>query len=372
MREVVAQMEAPGAVWGLVEGPRRRVTIDAAGPLRRDAIVRIASITKPIVAVLTVALVEDGVLDLDDPIERWLPAFADRRVLRDPQGPLDDTLPARRSTTVRDLLQMGVGWGFASHADDPDPIGAAIGRLGLGSGWLPPRISPDRWVERAATLPMAHQPGEGWRYQYSFDALAVLLERATRRRLDGLLRDRVLDPLDMAETGYTVPMVAIERVPANHFGNRAGRLVEAAPAGDPRLMVMPVFRSGATGLVSTVDDLVRFATMLLDRGDAPRGRVLAESTWRALVTSDLTPAAARDAETFIGAPCDWGLGLAVDREARYPGSHPGRFGWDGGTGTSLWVDPQADVAAVLLTRQGMGAPDSWAPVERFWEAVHAD
>lgn len=371
MRDVVAAMEVPGATWATVSGPRQTVVVDAAGPLGRDAIVRIASITKPIVAVLTLALVDDGVLGLDDAIDRWIPEFADRRVLRDRAGALDDTVPAARATTVRDLLQMGLGLGWDMKTPASAPLPAEIERLGIASAWQPPNVRPDRWAELAGSLPMAHQPGEGWLYQFSFDALTVVIERATGRRLDLVLRDRVLEPLDMHETGYAVAMKDVDRVPSAWFPNRKGRFVEVAPWGDPRAMTVPVFRSGAAGLLSTADDLARFIQMLLRRGSGPRGPIISATSFAALTTDTLGESAAAMAHEFLDPRLGWGLGVGVDREARFPRSHPGRFGWDGGTGTSLWVDPVAGVGAVLLTRQGMGTPEPPAYLDAFWQAVHA-
>lgn len=371
MREVMSAMASPGATWAVVEGPRQRVTHGTAGPVDPHAIMRVASLTKPIIGVLALRLAEEGLFGLDDPVERWLPGYAERRVLRAHGAALDDTVEAARSTTIRDLLQMGVGWGFDAAAAEDDPVQLELDRREIGSGWLPPVVRPDRWVELTAPLPMAHQPGEGWLYQYSFDALAVVLERATRRNLDLVLRDRVFAPLDMVDSGYTVPLTKLERVPANHLPNRAGRFVEASPRADPRLMAMPVFRSGATGLVSTADDLARFATMLLRRGRGPRGPLISTESWSALTTDALSDAARRMMQEFVEDPVlGWGLGVGVDLEARYPGSTAGRFGWDGGTGTTMWVDPGAEVAGVLLTRQGMGG-DPPAAFGAFWDAVHA-
>lgn len=367
MRDVVAAMEGPGVVWAVVD-PDRHTTIGSAGPLAADTIFRIASLTKPIVAVLTLRLAEQGRLDLDAPIDTHLPEFAGRRVLRAHGAPLEDTVAATRATTVRDLLQMGVGWGFDAAAGPDDPLQAALERDDLGSGWLPPELPPDRWAERAGALPMAHQPEQGWLYQYSFDALAVLLERATGQDLGRVLSEEVFEPLAMVDTGYTVDATALHRVPANVLANRAGRFVEATPAGDERLLTAPVFRSGATGLVSTAADLARFATMLLDRGRGPAGPLISAESWTALTTDTLGDAARQMMQEFVeDAGLGWGLGVGVDLTARFPGSTAGRFGWDGGTGTTLWVDPGAGVAGVLLSRQGFGAETPH--VTRFWEAV---
>ncbi|WP_313403932.1 serine hydrolase domain-containing protein [Aeromicrobium sp.] len=371
MREVVAQMDVPGATWAVVSGPRQQLEVGAAGPLHRDTIFRIASVTKPIIAVLTLALVDDGLFGLDDPVDRWVPELADRRVLRDRAGALDDTVPAARPTTVRDLLQMGLGLGWDMTTPETAPLPSAVARAEIPSAWQPPPLRPDRWAALVGELPMAHQPGEGWLYQFSFDALSVLIERVTRRRLDLVLRDRLLDRLDMHDTGYAVAMKDVDRVSSAWFPNRGGRFVEVAPWGDPRLMTVPPFRSGATGLLSTADDLGRFVQMLLRGGDGPRGRLLSASSFAALTAADLPAPAEVMAREFLEPSVGWGLGVGVDLVGRFPGSHRGRFGWDGGTGTSLWVDPAAGVGGVLLTRQGMGSPTPPAYLDAFWQAVHA-
>lgn len=371
MRDVASRMAVPGVVWATVSGPRQTARVEAAGPLGPDTIFRIASITKPIVAVLALRLVDEGVFALDDPIDPWLPEFADRRVLRERGAALDDTVPATRPTTVRDVLAMGSGLGWDMKAGPDDPLAREFDARELGSGWAPPEVRPDRWAALAGSLPMAHQPGEGWMYQYSYDVLAVLIERATRRRLDLVLREKVFAPLEMDDTGYAVEMKDVDRVPSAWFPNRRGEFVEVAPAGDPRAMNVPVFRSGATGLLSSAADLAKFAQMLLRQGRGPRGRVISRASFAALTTDSVAAPAHAMAHEFLEPGRSWGLGVGIDLDARYPGSHPGRFGWDGGTGTSLWVDPVSGVGGVLLTRQGMGTPEPPEYLEAFWRAVHA-
>jgi len=370
MPGVVTGLAVPGGSWAVVSGRHQAVHVGAAGPVRPDTIFRIASITKPVVTLLALALVDDGVLAFDEPVDRWIPELADRRVLRSRDAELDDTVPAERPTTLRDLLQsgLGLGWDMATPSDAPLP--SAVAASDIVSSWKSPVVRPDRWAELAGALPMAHQPGEGWLYQFSFDAVAVLIERATRRRLDLVLRERLLDRLDMRDTGYAVDIRDVERVTSATFPNRAGRYVEVAPWGDPRLMTVPVFRGGATGLLSTADDLARLVQMLLREGRGPRGRVVSARSIEALRTDALTGAADAMAHEFLPPVLGWGLGVGVDREPRYPGAQPGRFGWDGGTGTSLWVDPEAGVGGVLLTRQGIGT-ESPEHFDAFWRAVHA-
>lgn len=347
MREEVPRMVAPGAVWAIAEGPLddRRVTIDAEG-VDVDAIFQISSVTKLLGTACTLRLVDEGALDLDDPVERFVPEWAGRQVLRERHGELADTVPASRPTTVRDLLQMGFGLGYDMAGGD-DPLSRASDEAGIMSAWQPPELDPDTWVERVASLPMRHQPGEGWLYQTSFDALAVVLERATGTRFDELLRQQVLDPLEMGDTGYVVPHAELHRVPALHFPDDEGGADLVRRAGDPANSQAPVFPSASTGLLSTVSDLALFAQALLDGEQDPEPAPLPE------------PAAAM-AREFLEPGRRWGLGVGLDEA--------GRFGWDGGTGASLWVDRADGVAAVLLTHQGTG-PTTPAHFRRFWDAV---
>lgn len=363
MRSAVQDMRFPGLVWSLTTGERggRRVTLEAPGEVSVDALIRIASVTKPIAAAATLALAEDGVLALDDPVERFVPAWAGRRVLATRHGPLTATVPADRSTTVRDLLAMGFGLGYDASAPEGDALSAATAAAGLYSDGRVPRLDPATWAEGAAGLPMAHQPGQGWLYQSSFDALTVVLQAATGQGFDVILRQRILDPLGMAETGYTVPAEKLSRVPRHGFPHAAGGPAEILPAGDGSLLEPPSFPSAATGLVSTVADLVRFATMLLDGGKGPDGRVLTEDSVRAMATDTTTEAGRVMGAGILPEDQVWGLGVGIDRR--------GRFGWDGGTGSSLWVDPAAGVAGVLLTTEGMSSPEPPQYLQRFWRAV---
>lgn len=363
MRAAVQDMRFPGLVWSLTTGydAGRQVALEAPGEVPTDALIRIASVTKPIAAAATLALAEDGVLALDDPVERFVPAWAGRRVLAIRNGPFSETVPAARPTTVRDLLAMGFGLGYDLGAPETDALTAATAEADLYSSWRVPGLDPDTWAERAAGLPMAHQPGQGWLYQSSFDALTVVLQAATGRGFDAILRERILKPLGMDETGYTVPEEQLDRVPRHGFPDATGGPPEILPAGDRSLLAPPVFPSAATGLVSTAADLMRFATMLLDGGRCPGGRVLTADSVRAMTMDTTTDAGREMGRGFLPDGYGWGLGLAIDTR--------GRFGWDGGTGSSLWVDPAAGVAGMLLTTEGMGSPEPPQYLQRFWRAV---
>lgn len=361
----------PGATWALVtgSGSARRVHVESSGAYDDDTIFRVASLTKPIAGVLATALVSDGIVALDDPIERWVPETAERPVLMTPMSPLDEVEPAVRGLTVGDVVGMGAGLGWA-EAVSGSPLERAVDEQGLTSTWVPSSLDPDEWARRLGTLPMAHQPGRGWLYQMSYDLLTIVLERAAATPIAELLHERVLRPAGMTETGWTVSPDQVHRVPAQFFPDENGDRVQAAPASDPSLCERPAFCSLATGLLSTAADLARLGELFLDLGRGSEGQVVSAEAMARLSTDLLGTEARTMGRSILGPDRSWGFGVGIDTAASHPGSYPGRFGWDGGTGTSMWTDPTAEVSAVLLTQQGMG-PDDAHYIERFWAAVHA-
>ena len=204
-----AQVEAgrmPGYVAALrvrgqehVRAAGRTAVEPSSAPMRDDTQFRIASVTKPIGAALTLTLVRDGVLTLDDPIARWLPEAAEPRVLVSPDAPLDRTVPAQRPVTVRDLLTGTSGWGVVM---DDGPLQSAMIERGVFGAPLHRDVSPDEFVARVTSLPLAFQPGAGWLYETGIDLLGMLLMRATGRTLADLFAERITGPLRMASTGF--------------------------------------------------------------------------------------------------------------------------------------------------------------------------
>lgn len=339
----------PGAVVGVLH--RGAVSVAAAGALEPDGVVRISSNTKPIVAALTLALVEDGTLSLDTPVERHVPELADRRVLRHPGADLDDTVPAARSISVRDLLTMRMGFGHV--LDGPGPAVERAAAAGLGFGPPDPALplSPDEWVARFAELPLLDQPGTAWRYEISFAVLGVLLARAADAPLDVLLRERVLEPLSMDDTGFRA---APDALPPAYRQGDDDLVVFDAGGADSRWTVAPAFPDACGGLVSTARDLLRFAGMLL-AGGAP---LLASESVQAMTTDALT--ATQRAQPSAAAFLDgggWGYGVGV---AEPPGVRGRRYGWAGGLGTLWWSYPEHDTAAVLLTQVMPPVADAFA------------
>lgn len=332
-------------------------------PVQRDSIFRIASTTKPITAALTLTLVADGTLHLDEPVDRLLPELADRRVLRQMDGPLDDTVPAHRAVTVRDLLTFTFGFGMVMEmfmAPTPWPVVARVDELDLATIGPPtPAVppDPDTWIARLGSLPLLAQPGERWLYNTSAQVLGVLAARASGLTTDEALRQRVLEPLGMRDTGFWT--TASDRFATAYQPTADGLVVTDEPDGDwgrPQR-----FCDTAAGLVSTADDLLAFARMLLAGG----GDLLPRELVDAMVTDQLT--AEQKARGGLGPDFfehrSWGYGQAVN--------DTGSFGWDGGLGTSFLVDPRNDLTMVLLTQRMFESPEAPAVHRDFQEAAYA-
>jgi CubicO group peptidase (beta-lactamase class C family) len=271
MHDVMAGYVERGDVPGLVTLVSRRgeVHVDAIGlkavggsdPMRRDTIFRISSMTKPITAAATMILVEECKLRLDEPVDRLLPELASRKVLRAIDSPLDDTVPAHRPITLRDLLTFRMGFGIVMAPPDTYPIQKAMSEQLLGQG---PPPAPDEWIRRLGTLPLMHQPGEKWMYNTGSDVLGVLIARASGQTLETCLRQRLFEPLGMKDTGFSVPATKLDRLATSYWTNaETGALELYDEAEGGQWSRPPAFPSGAGGLVSTIDDYLAFGQMML-------------------------------------------------------------------------------------------------------------
>jgi CubicO group peptidase (beta-lactamase class C family) len=358
--------EVPGLTWLVAR--HGEVHVGWAGvqdhggaePVDRSSIYRIASMTKPIAAVAALTYVEDCTLRLDDPIDAWLPELADRQVMVDATGSVDATVPARRPITLRDLLTFRLGWGmdfsaFATGA--PQPLLERAAEIGLGAPG-PPKpqsvLPRDEWLERWGTLPLSYQPGERWLYNTGSDVLGALLERVAGKPLGEVLRDRVLEPLGMRDTGFSVPADQIGRFGACHadFGTGDPHAVFDARGDD--WAREPEFASAAGGLVSTVDDYAAFAELLHGRGTA-RGVRLLSASMVELMTSDQLTAAQRALGPSEDGSEGWGFGVGV-QVRRNATTNVGTYGWTGGLGSSWCNDPVSGLTTVLLTNQMFTSP----------------
>ena len=269
MHDVMAGHVESGYVPGLVTLVSRRgethvedigqTAFEGGGPMRRDTIFRIASVTKPIVAAAAMILVEEAVLRLDDPLDPLLPELADRQILRRINGPLDDTVPANRPITLRDLLTFRLGYGAIFTPPDQSPLAQALIDAGVAAGPFLPALTPDEFMRVYNRLPLAHQPGKQWLDNTGADMLGVLISRATDMSRGEFLQERIFAPLGMRDTGFSVPASKLDRLAGSNWTNfETGELGVFDPAAGSRWASSPVFESGSGGLVSTADDLLTF------------------------------------------------------------------------------------------------------------------
>jgi CubicO group peptidase (beta-lactamase class C family) len=342
-------------------------------PMRRDTIFRIASMSKPVTAAAALMLVEEARLRLDDPVERLLPELANRRVLRAIGSNVDDTVPANRPITLRDLLTFRMGFGAVMAPPGTYPIQQAIGDAGLAPGPDPAPFGPDEFMRRLGGLPMLHQPGEQWMYHTGSDVLGVLVARAAGTDLATFLQERIFGPLGIADTGFSVPEKNADRLAtAYRIDPASSRLAVYDRGRDGRWTRPPAFQAGGGGLVSTAEDYLAFARLLLHQGRHGGERLLARPTVELMTTDQLTPAQ-KAASLFFPGFWDsrgWGLGLAVVTRRDGLGPSAGSFGWDGGFTTSCYIDPQEQMVAILLTQRLMTSPAPANFYTDFWTLAY--
>jgi CubicO group peptidase (beta-lactamase class C family) len=382
MHDVMAGHVAGGRIPGLVALVSRRgethvdaigtLAFGAAAPMRRDTIFRIASISKPITAAAAMMLVEEGKLRLDDPVDNWLPELANRRVLRSIEAPLDDTVPAKRAITLRDLLTFRLGLGAVMVFPSRYPIQKAMEEAGVAPGPNLPQVGPDELMRRFGSLPLIHQPGEKWLYDTGSHILGIMLARVTGQPLGTLLVERIFTPLGMRDTGFHVPEAKLDRLATAYWTDfKTGeRVVFDAPRG--RFAQPPVFESGSGGLVSTVDDYLAFARMMLNKGQGGGTRLLSRASVELMTTDHITPEQ-KAASPFFADFWDnrgWGFGLSVfTRRDGVMGV--GSFGWDGGYGTSAYMDPKEDLIGILMTQRVWDSPKVPDVLTDFWTQAYA-
>ncbi|MET8680184.1 serine hydrolase domain-containing protein [Streptomyces sp. NPDC004647] len=371
MHDVLARYVEDGVVPGLVSAVSRRgethievmgsKELGGAVPMHRDTIFRISSMSKPITAVAAMILVEECVLRLDDPVDGFLPELAGRRVLKRLDGPLDETVPANRPITLRDLLTFRLGFGMLM-APDTYPIVRAAAERGLAAG--PPRMAtlpePNEWLRGFGELPLMHQPGESWMYHIGSAVLGILIARACGRPLEDFLRERVFAPLGMKDTGFSVPPKSRDRLATSYAVDPGSRsLVLYDGVENSRWAEPPAFPDGGADLVSTVDDYLAFARMMLGKGAYAGARILSRPSVEVMTMDHLTQEQkARSA--LVPGEWDargWGFGVGV-RTEREGLACAGRYGWDGGMGTTWFADPTEELTGILLTQRMWESPQA--------------
>jgi CubicO group peptidase (beta-lactamase class C family) len=381
MAGYVERREVPGIVTLICRRDEVRVdaigtkTMGGADPVRRDTIFRIASMAKPVTAAAAMILVEECKLRLDEPVDRLLPELGDRKVLKRLNGPLDETVPAERSITLRDLLTFRMGFGVVMAPPGTYPIQRAVSELLLFQGPPQPQTppAPDEWIRRFGTLPLMHQPGEKWMYHTGSDVLGVLIARASGQPFEAFLKERLFEPLGMKDTGFSVPPAQIGRLATSYWTDpetRALALYDEASGG--QWSRPPAFPSGGGGLVSTVDDYLAFGRMMLNRGKHRSMRILSRPSVETMTTDQLTPQQ-KAVSGLVPGHFDgqgWGFGVAVVTRRQDVAGSIGRFGWDGGLGTSWYADPHEDLIGILMTQRAWTSPNPPDVRSDFWTLAY--
>ncbi len=317
-------------------------------PMTRDTLFRIASMTKPITSVAALMLMEEGKLKLSDPIAKWLPEFADMTVLKDPKGALHETTPTTRAITVEDLMtqRSGLAYGLTSRG----PIGKSnVDKLGAV---LDSPHGPDEWLKRIASLPLTFSPGDRLHYSHSTDVLGFLVGRVAGKTFREFIVERIFKPLGMKDTDFYVPKEKRDRAAVVYQQDQQTGALKPVPF--PQYDTPPDFTAGGGGLISTLDDYLAFARMLLNKGELNGARLLKTETVELMRSNRLTPE--QRAIPFLGMPlwAGMGFGLGVstviepEKHEWMGAASKDSFGWPGAFGTWWQADPVKNMILIFL------------------------
>ena len=325
-------------------------------PMRKDTLFRVYSMTKPIVSTALMQLYQDGLFQMNDPLSKFIPEFANLRVLRNPDGPLDETVAMEREPTVQDILRHTAGFSHCLGNSDYDK---ACIELGLFST----ETSLEEMMTALSRIPLMNQPGAQWRYSIGPDVALRLVEVISGMDADDYLEQKIFAPLNMDDTGYVVSSDNAHRLSPIHW-KKDGEFVPIDTAhGQPPggVLAQPwsvnsytfehEYKGGSLGLVSTTEDYFRFAQAILNGGELDGERIIGPKTIEFMARNHLN---AEQNSTFNPA-LGFGLGFATVENATgvgYPASE-GTFYWSGAASTNFWIDPVEDIVVVSMT-QHMG------------------
>lgn len=327
--------------------------IEAGQPMQRDTLFRIASMTKPVTSVAMMMLIEEGKAALDDPITKWAPEFADMKVLKDAQGPVEDVYDAPRDITLDDLFthRAGLAYGFTSIGPIAYAHQQALGDV------LNNELGPDPWMKALGSLPLSYPPGERFHYSHATDVLGFLVGRIAGMGFREFLMQRIFEPLGMVDTDFYVPPEKRDRAAVVY--RLDDKLDKLEPVPFTQYDTPPAFCGGGGGLISTADDYLKFARMMLNGGELDGVRLLKAETVKLMTTNRLTDA--QREIPFMGIPFwggqGFGLGLSVitdpEKQAWMGAGSKGAFGWPGAFGTWWQADPEEDMVMIYLIQNSM-------------------
>ncbi len=314
-------------------------------PMRRDTLVQIYSMTKPVTGVALMQLWEQGKFGLDDPLSRYLPEFADMKVM-DAQG---QTRPASRPIVIRDILRHTAGFSYGGTATPADAAFSALDPLNLSNDL-------SEFSRRLAKAPLLYDPGERWSYSAAVDVQALLVERLSGQPFEAYVKAHILDPLGMKETAWTQPEATFPRLAAVYNKGADGQLSKEDPTETRRMNFDPARRltMGGAGLVASIDDYARFSRMLLGGGSLDGVKILNPSTVRLMATDHLDARVTNRSWLPSKGSVGFGFDFAVrTRQPQTPAENRGAVGeffWDGRDSTLFWVDPVNRLTAVFFVQ----------------------
>ena len=343
-----------------------RMDVERNKPMRPDTIVRIYSMTKPLTSTAIMMLYEEGRFQLDDPISKFIPGFANPRVYAGGSRGKIDTVPAEREINFRDLLShtSGLTYGFM-ESNPVDALYRLKGADGVDYGTA--ETSLKQVTERLATFPLIAQPGKAWNYSVSTDVLGCLVEVISGQPFEKFLLEKVIRPLGMVDTDFHVPASKHDRFAANYSASPSGGLALLDDPAKSRYLAPRKVNSGGGGLVSTASDYLRFAKFMLNKGELDGVRLLGRKTVELMTTNHLKGdmgdmGAPRFSESsYLGIGFGLGFSVMIDPAKAQILGTPGEFAWGGAASTAFWCDPKEDMAVVLLTQL---MPSSTYPIRR--------
>jgi CubicO group peptidase (beta-lactamase class C family) len=342
-------------------------------PMADDTVFRIYSMTKPVTSVALMQLYERGLVQLDDPVHRYIPSWEQLRVYQSGNYPDFQTAPCERPMTVRDLLahEAGLTYGYApvpgpqpGHYRGTTPVAAAYRQVRIGRT----DSTLQKMIDALAELPLEFSPGTAWNYSIATDVVGYLVEVISGQRLDRYLQAQIFEPLGMHDTGFWVRQDQADQLATNYVSSATGDGIEVFDdAASSTFLKEPTFLSGGGGLVSTAGDYLCFCRMLLGKGRLDDARIIGPKTLELMTKSHLAgnrsiAAAAISGDNPSHAGNGFGLGFAVALETAdgHISGTPGQYWWSGAAGTHFWIDAVEELAVIFMTQYL-----AWSPAPRF-------
>jgi len=372
VHKMLLQHVKDGRVAGLVAGVARHgevVYLESMGwnnieqenPMLEDSIFQIRSMSKPITAVAAMQLIEQGKMDLQDPVSKFIPSFGSAQVFIDPDAAdFSETRASSREMTIEDLLLNTAG---LSHR-----FGALYRQKEVRSRG----DSLEQLVEKVAAVPLLGDPGEQWVYSISITVLGRIIEIVSGQNFDDYLNEQVLGPLQMEDTAFYVSAAKAQRLARAYRVSPEDRSLSMLPPMAIPITQDPPLLEGAAGIVSTVPDYLRFLQALLNGGELEGQRILEQATVETMtrnhISAALMPFGTNPNNPMLDRGWGYGMAVVVDASKSSYGTNNGEFGWSGSLGTFSWADPVSGTSVVIMLQvQPAGA---YAIAEKFKAMVY--